>query len=204
MKISIHHWLAALALLLHALLLPWGVAQADWTLDPAASRIGFASVKNGVVAENHHFTDISGSLTDAGDLRIAINLASVETLIPIRNERMQTLLFKTAEFPQAVITGKGYEVQEFLQLAPGASRTAQTKVAIALHGQSVEAWVSVKVVRSAESQFEVASLGPVMLNAAAFKLEAGVEALRAVVGLESISLIVPVTFALTFKAAPGS
>lgn len=204
MKGSIGRCLAALALLLPSLLLWGGAAQADWVLDPAASRIGFASVKNGVVAENHHFTDISGSLTDAGDLRIVIMLASVETLIPIRNERMQTLLFKTADFPQAVIAGKGYEVQEFLQLAPGASRTAQMKVAIALHGESVEAWVAVKVVRSAMDQFEVASLGPVMLNAAAFNLEAGVEALRAVVGLDSISLMVPVTFALTFKAAPGS
>ena len=186
-------------LLALALALGGGAARADWALDPAGSHIGFASVKNGVIAENHHFTQLSGGVADDGQATVLISLASVETLLPIRNERMQTMLFEVADYPLAIVTAQ-VALDDLLALAPGQSLTRRLSITLDLHGRSAPKSLQAKVTRSAENQFEVASLGPVMVNSADFNLEAGVEALREVVGLESIDLMVPVTFALSFTS----
>ncbi|MBT3834403.1 MAG: YceI family protein, partial [Gammaproteobacteria bacterium] len=55
---------------------------AGWVVDPKGSYVGFASVKNDLIAENHSFTQITGTIEDSGDANIVIALASVETWIP--------------------------------------------------------------------------------------------------------------------------
>ena len=37
---------------------------ADWVVDPVGSYVGFASVKNDLIAENHSFTAITGTVED--------------------------------------------------------------------------------------------------------------------------------------------
>ncbi len=69
---------------------------ADWVVDPVGSYVSFASVKNDLIAENHSFTAITGTVEDSGDVNIAIAFTSVETLIPIRNERIRSMLFVVA------------------------------------------------------------------------------------------------------------
>lgn len=182
--------------LLYLLLLA-GTAHAEWVLAPGSSYVGFASVKNEVVAENHHFTSLNGRLGDDGQLYVVISLASVETLIPIRNERMRSMLFEVHKSPVAVVNSQ-VPLDEFLALPLGGSKTSKIPFTLELHGQKVDREVEVKVTRSGQNQYEAATVGPIMLNAADFDLSAGVEALRKVVGLDSIAPIVPVTFTLTF------
>ena len=78
--------------------------MAGWVVDPEGSYVGFASVKNDLIAENHSFTRITGTVEDSGQATILIALDSVETLIPIRNERLQAILFDTAQYPEATVT----------------------------------------------------------------------------------------------------
>ena len=172
---------------------------ADWRVDPEGSHVGFASVKNDLIAENHTFTEISGGVSASGQAGIIIALASVETKIPIRNERMQALLFQVAEFPTATVTST-LPVREFTSLATGGSRTQTVTLTIKLHGARITREAMVKVTRSAEDAFEVSSLGPILVHASEFALADGVEALRKVAGLQSIDLMVPVTFNLRLVA----
>ena len=172
---------------------------ADWRVDPEGSHVGFASVKNDLIAENHTFTEISGGVSASGQAGIIIALASVETKIPIRNERMQALLFQVAEFPTATVTST-LPVREFTSLATGASRTQTVTLTIKLHGTRITREAMVRVTRSAEDAFEVSSLGPILVHASEFALADGVEALRKVAGLQSIDLMVPVTFNLRLVA----
>ena len=95
-------------------------AFAGWEVDPTGSHIGFASVKNDLIAENHTFTEVTGRVSVAGEANIKVTLASVETLIPLRNERMQTMLFNIAKFPQATITSE-VPVNELSLMATGES-----------------------------------------------------------------------------------
>ena len=168
---------------------------AGWTVDPEGSYVGFASVKNDLIAENHSFTQVTGTINDSGDATIVIALGSVETLIPIRNERVQTILFEVEQFPAATVTGN-FNLAEFTGLGIGESKTDDIGIDVNLHGTDLSKNVLVKVTRSSDNAYEVTSLGPIVIHASQFALSDGVESLRKIAGLQSIDLMVPVTFDL--------
>ncbi len=169
------------------------MANADYVVEQKGSHIGFASVKNEFVAENHSFTGISGGVDDGGNAMIAIILSTVETMIPIRNERMRTLLFNVDQYPLATVRSK-LDLDTFTTLTVGESLVQDIDLSISLHGAELDRKVSVKVTRSSAGSYDVSSLGPVMLNASDFNLADGIESLREIAGLQSINLMVPVTF----------
>ena len=187
-------------ILILGLLVNSAVAVADWRVDPKGSHIGFASVKNDMIAENHTFTEVAGRVSATGAAEISITLASVETLIPIRNERMQTLLFNIAEFPMASVRSQ-VPTQELATMNTGESRVLNIDIMIDLHGAGVKKTVPVKVTSLGSDSFDVSSLGPIVVHASQFALSDNVEALRKIAGLQSIDLMVPVTFDLRLVAA---
>ncbi len=73
-------------------------AFAGWTLDNTDSRLSFVTVKAQNVAEVHSFTQLSGEVDSTGIATVTIQLASVDTLIEIRDERMREVLFQTDIF----------------------------------------------------------------------------------------------------------
>ena len=174
-------------------------AFAGWEVDPTGSHIGFASVKNDLIAENHTFTEVTGRVSVAGEANIKVTLASVETLIPLRNERMQTMLFNIAKFPQATITSE-VPVNELSLMATGESSVLDIELLIDLHGKELKKSVLVKVTSIGDNGFEVSSLGPIIVHASQFALSDSVDALRKIAGLQSIDLMVPVTFDLRLLA----
>ena len=70
--------------------------QAAWTLNGDDSTLSFISTKAVNVAEIHKFTTLSGGVDDTGNVTgISIALASVDTGIEIRDDRMREMLFDT-------------------------------------------------------------------------------------------------------------
>lgn len=171
--------------------------QAAWQLDNDASSVSFNSIKNGQVVESHYFKSINGSI-EANQASISIDLSSVETAIGIRNERMQAMLFETGTYPVATITAI-LDREGVAALQSKATSTLQLPITIELHGQQANATVPVLVTRSAD-RITVSSQRPVIIQASTFKLAAGIEALRKIAGLQSITLSVPVSFSLNFEA----
>ena len=169
--------------------------HAGWVIDPEGSYVGFASVKNDLIAENHSFTQITGAIEDSGDANIVIALASVETLVPIRNERMQAILFEVMQYPDVTVTAN-LDLDEFTSLGLGESKTDTILLGVNLHGTDLSKNVLVKVTRSSDNAYEVTSLGPIVIHASQFALSDGLESLRKIAGLLSIDLMVPVTFDL--------
>lgn len=184
-------------------LLVSGPTAADWTLDPAASYLGFGSVKNDLIAENHSFGTLTGAVTSQGNAVVTIDLTSVETNIPIRNERIMQMLFHTDKFPLATVA-TSLNPQQFVALAVGGHVFQDLDVTINLHGNTLEKTIPVKVVRSGEGSYDVSSTGPIFIHASQFALSDGVEALRKIAGLVSIDLMVPVTVDLRFNSIPSS
>ena len=168
---------------------------AGWVIDPDGSYVGFASVKNDLNAENHSFTNVTGNIEDSGNAKKVIALASVETLIPIRNERMQAILFEVAQYPEVTVTAN-LNLDGFTSLGLGESETDTILLDVNLHGTNLSKNVLVKVIRSSDTSYEITSLGPIVIHASQFALSDGLESLRKVAGLQSIDLMVPVTFAL--------
>ncbi len=172
-------------------------AMAAWVVDADNSYIGFASVKNDLIAENHSFTEVNGQIDASGQVEIIIALDSVETLIPIRNDRMRGLLFETEKYPVASIKSQ-VDLAEFTDLEPGESKSTYLRLEINLHGTDLAKRVLVRATRTAKDRFNVSTLGPVVVHASQFALSDGVEALRKIAGLQSIELMVPITVDLTF------
>jgi hypothetical protein len=128
-------------------------------------------------------------------VNIAIALTSVETLIPIRNERIRSMLFEVAEYPDVTVTAN-LNIDEFTLLGLGESKMETIPLSVNLHGMDLSKNVLVKVTRSSNNNYEVTSLGPIVIHASQFALSDGLESLRKIAGLQSIDLTVPVTFAL--------
>ena len=174
-----------------------GAAQAHWSLDNDSSSLSFVTVKAEHVAEVHTFDSLSGTIGDTGDVEISIELASVNTMISIRDERMQEMLFETSLFPNATINGS-INLDALTAMEAGRSVARQIDFELSLHGQSVALAADVQITRTGEGVI-VSTLKPLIVMADSFALTAGVEKLREVAGLPSISRAVPVSFTVVFE-----
>lgn len=172
------------------------LAHADWTLLNDQSRVNFVTTKAGNFAEAHYFRELSGKVRD-GIAQVTIELVSVDTAIDIRNERMRKLLFRTDLFPTAEVTTP-VDLGGFEKLAPGDQMDTRAVLTVSLNGATQNIPMELVVSRLADDRMLVASRKPAIVNASQFQLAAGVEKLREVAGLPSISQSVPVTFLLTF------
>lgn len=184
------------ALALVAIIALPAFAAGDWQLQPDDSSLAFVSVKNGSVAETHSFTDFSGRVDDDG-ARLVVELASAETGIPIRNDRMREFLFEIADHPQALFT-TSMDAQSMDELAPGQSRRIEVTGQLELHGEKQELGAAVQITRAGPERMVLSTVKPILISADAFTLGEGVAKLRDIAGLESITPMIPVTFSLTF------
>lgn len=182
----------AIALLLSSL--SYNV-MADWAIDNAQSSVSFVTLKKANVMEAHHFESLTGKLADSGEFTLSIDLASVDTAISIRDQRMQQYLFETTMFPMATLSAKILP-RTLAGIKKGESKKIAVDAALALHGQMQNMTINVSVTRLANNSLLVTSLKPVLINASDFDLVKGIEKLRQLAGLPSISHTVPVSFIL--------
>jgi len=173
--------------------------NASWTLDGDNSTLSFISTKAINVAEVHSFGVLAGGVSDRGEVKISIDLASVDTGIEIRDDRMREMLFDTNTFSSAVLN-TSVDVDLLSGLAIGASTEVSVGGELDLHGNTVPLTFDVLITRTSDTGLLVVSQQPVVISAAQFGLAEGVESLREIAGLPSISVAVPVSFVLSFSA----
>ncbi len=173
-------------------------ASAAWDLDNNSSSLSFVSIKKDTVAEVHTFESLSGSVGEDGAVKIDIALSSVDTGISIRDERMRKMLFETELFPKAVVVGD-IDMKQFSQLEVGQLLEKDLQLKLSLHGNSKQFNAKIVVVKLDSDRFLVSTTRPIIIKAADFELVKGIEALRTVASLPSISTAVPVTFKLVFE-----
>jgi polyisoprenoid-binding protein YceI len=177
-----------------------GPALASWTLDPQRSHLAFISIKAKDVAEIHTFEKMAGNIDDAGDVTVSMMLDSVETLIPIRNERMREFLFKTTDYKDATLTARiDPSIIEAMQV--GDITQIQAEGQLSLHGEVQPMVLQVQAAKVTDDTVMVASVKPLVIDAEKFGMSNGVEKLREIAGLDSISNAVPVSFVMTFVTA---
>jgi len=176
------------------------VTEGTWTLDPAGSRLAYVSIKAGEIAEANRFDKLSGSVAADGTATLDIDLASVNTGVDIRNERMREIFFEVAQNPKASITAR-LDPAAFAGLAVGQSLTRPLKATVALKGVEQDIETEVLVTRVAEGRVTVVPTAPVIVTTDMFGLTDELGELRALAQLPSITPAVPVTFTLAFTRA---
>lgn len=182
------------------LLLSAGAHAANWKVDNAESKLSFVSTKKVNVAEVHSFEQLSGGLNAAGEFALSIDLNSVDTSIAIRNERMKEFLFEVVDFPAAEITAN-IDTDKLNTLTVGQQLSETIEGKLQLHGQEQAMNFDVIVTKLADDTLFVVASTPLLLNVSDYQLVEGVEKLRELAGLPSISHAVPVSFYLTLTAA---
>lgn len=175
---------------------------ADWSLDPSRSAVTYVTIKAKDVAENNSFTEMQGAIDASGQVEVVLMLDSVETLVPIRNERMREILFDTADYNEARLTAK-VDPKAIDDLPAGEIARIAAEGNLTLHGKTQPMTLSIQVAKLADGTVMAVTTKPVLVDAAKFGLSEGVEKLREIAGLESISQAVPVTFVGTFVRAPA-
>lgn len=186
--------------MLGLLLLSAGAHAANWKVDNAESKLSFVSTKKVNVAEVHSFEQLSGGLNAAGEFALSIDLNSVDTSIAIRNERMKEFLFEVVDFPAAEITAN-IDTDKLNTLTVGQQLSETIEGKLQLHGQEQAMNFDVIVTKLADDTLFVVASTPLLLNVSDYQLVEGVEKLRELAGLPSISHAVPVSFYLTLTAA---
>lgn len=173
-------------------------ALADWTLDAGNSNISYGTIKNDAIGESNTFKTISGSLTDDGHISIDIALASVDTQLELRDERMRDIVFKVAQNVSAKLSGD-MNLQAHEDQAVGSSRVIEAEIGLELVGEKIDLDVMLLVTRLGENKVMVSPHGVLFLDADDYELVGAIEILRELAGLDTIATVVPMSFYLTFE-----
>ena len=171
-------------------------ANADWQLDPAASDLYFMSIKATHVGEVHSFDTLSGKVDEKGAASLTIDLASVATLIPIRDQRMRDILFQVDRYPTATVDAQ-IELDTLVTMPTGSEKDIELEADLKFKGNTSQIMTTVKVSKLNEQKVTVRTIAPVVLSAGQLQVTEGLEKLREIAGLPNISFTIPVTFNLT-------
>jgi len=172
-------------------------SYADWQLDNENSSLYFVTIKGGDIAEIHTFDRLSGQVIESGVAEVNIDLASINTNIEIRDERMREHLFETKLFPRALITAK-VPIKDLAGLSPGEQKAIVLDGTLGIHGVEIKLETPVTVTMLEQGALTVVNDKPVIINAGSVNLADGVEKLRELAGLPAISQGVSVDFSFSF------
>ncbi|MDR0781874.1 MAG: YceI family protein [Pseudomonadales bacterium] len=174
------------------------IARADWSLDNNASTFHYVTSKNATVSEVNSIAGLSGAISDNGMATLRLNLATVDTAVEVRDQRMRDIVFQVEQFPEATISVP-VDSGALDDLKPGVPATATYPVTVSLHGMTQEMPADLQVVKLTNTTLQVNLVKPLIVSAASFGLAEGVEELRALAGLNSITPSVVVDFSLLYR-----
>ena len=171
--------------------------HANWTSVADQSSVAFGSIKKDTVGEVHHFEDVTGTVSEAGELAVSISLGSVETYIDIRNERMIEHVFKAAD-AKAILTGD-LDMEELNALEVGETTLTDFEGVLSLGGLEADIEAELLVARLAEDRVLVTTASMIMLSTADLGIDAGIDKLMQLAKLPGITRVTPVTVRMVFE-----
>lgn len=173
------------------------LSAANWQLESSDSSLHFVSVKNELVAETHHFKQLNGSW-DGKSVSIDIDVSSMDTQIPIRNERIWQYVLNAGQFAAITVTAP-LSTDSLSGLQTGQSTVQTLPLTVSIAGQAAQLNAAVRISRLNNTTLLATTEAPIMLNTNSFNLTAGVAKLQELAGLKSIEPVVPVSFSVLFK-----
>ena len=177
-------------------------ATAAYRVDSAQSSINFVTMKAGApgvggIGEVQRFSRFGGGMDSSGKISFDVDLASVETGVEIRDERLRTMLFNVKATPQANFVAQ-IDPALIGSLPAVGSRDVDVNGNLTLAGQTKPVAAKLRVARQGNA-LQVATRAPIVVDANQFGLKPGVEAMREVMGLNFLASAAPVTFTLVLN-----
>lgn len=166
-----------------------------WTLDSGMSSVAFGSIKNDYAGESHSFTGVTGKVGADGMVMLEVALGSVQTNIDVRNERMVEFVFNNA--PSATISAE-MDMAAMEGLAVGDTTIVEATGTLNLLGEELDVDANLFVMRMSDTRVMVLTDGMAMLSTEDAGIDAGIDKLQELAGLDSITRVSPVTMRLMF------
>ena len=173
------------------------VSAETWTLDGENSRIAFGSVKKDNIGEVHTFEQLSGAVNADGSVKVDIDLASVQTNIDIRNERMNKHVFGGAA--TATLDAQ-IDMSEMKALTVGGMATIDVEGALGFLGQRIDVETEMFVIRVSETQVVVTTNDMLFVSTEDLGISAGIDKLMELAKLPGITRTSPVIVRMVFNA----
>jgi polyisoprenoid-binding protein YceI len=172
------------------------LAKGNWALDGEQSKVAFASVKKDTVGEVHHFSGLSGSVDESGMVTVDIDVASIETWIDIRNERIREFVLNGA--PKVTLTAQ-IDTAKLEALAVGETTTTDVDGKLKLNGADYDIEASLFIARLTEDRMVAVTDEMIMLSTEDMGIDKGVDTLMKLADLPGITRVSPVTLRLVFN-----
>ncbi|MDE1460902.1 YceI family protein [Spartinivicinus poritis] len=176
--------------------------QAAWQVQSEHSKVNFVTEKiftNGKsVKETQLISGVSGQVNDQKQAEIKIDLATIDTKIPIRNDRIKQWVLDTTNYRYATVKADLSGIDE-QKLTVGAAKQMEVDGQLTIRETTLPIKLFVKVTKNAAADYLVESYQDTSININQYGGEAGVQQMTKVMGLKSITSVVPVKWALTLK-----
>ena len=170
---------------------------ANWQLDSSASSLNFVSVKNDVISEVHHFSELTGQW-DGAKASVSIPVSGMQTNIPIRNERIWQYVLQADKFNAIEASVQiAEDIINDMQIAD--AKVLDLPITLTIAGQTATVNAKVRIVKLSDNVIQADTAAPLMLNTNNFNLTAGVAKLQELAGLKRIDPLVPVSFSVRFS-----
>ena len=190
----------ALAALMGVMSVP-AVAGENWTLKGALSSISFGSVKKETVGETFRFSNLSGSVSEKGRVRVVIDLASVQTGVEIRDKRMRAHVFGDPDGkkrPKAILSAD-IDPATFTALPVGMLKPISLKIDLEFLGRRHPVEANLVVARISPERIMVLTDGMIWFSTKDLGIDEGISKLQELADLPSITRAFPVSARLVFQ-----
>ena len=167
-----------------------------WTLSGDESKVAYGSIKKSKIGEVNHFTELKGNVAPDGTVMVSIDLASVETWIDIRNERMVKFVFDDAKVAATLKTKINPE--EINKLKPGGTTTVSVKGTLSFKGKDIKIEADMFVAKLTEKKIMVTTDEMIMLSMEDAGIDDSITKLMELAKLPSITRTAPVTLRFVF------
>lgn len=171
-----------------------------WRLNPDLSHVYMQSVKKNLIFETHKFAEMEGRIGEDGKASITIELASLKTGIDVRDVRMRFLFFETFKFPTEKITAN-LDKAGLQDLLIKNRLPITLNFTLDLHGVKKDIQAPVVVTRIIDNAVSVATVKPIIINAADFALTDGIARLAEAAGGFQITPAASISFDLIFEGS---
>jgi polyisoprenoid-binding protein YceI len=175
-----------------------------WKIDTPASSLTFNTTKAGAagvggLTETMRFNLFNGGLDSHGHVEMNIDLASIDSGIELRNERLKTMFWDVVSHPIVTFSAQlnPSELQKINSAKESMALELDGKLTMTGEARIIKAHLQVTPVGG--NRLIVSTRQAIVINASDFGLITGVEALRTVMGLNFLSSSVPVIFSLELK-----
>lgn len=178
-----------------------------WVLNSEKSYLEYLTTKEEHIVELNQFKSIdsdsealNSSIDSLGNVVLDIDLNKIKTEIEIRDVRMRDIVFETGSLPKAYLS---FLIDPYIinGMTSCTSTYLDIEATLSLHGVNQNIVTEVLILKHSDKQFSVVSVNPVIVNSDDFDLTYGVNILKTIANLNSISLSVPVYFQLNYIAS---